>query len=173
MTKRLHLQFKYLLPLKGKTMKYVLFLLMLAGHLSAQTKDPEGMCPEIQSGDTIYHSVCEMLVPEFPGGVQKIYEYLSKNIKYPTLAKELSISAKVFVEFIIRKDGKISRVRFKKAASVKAPDEKDQKQYDLACQQINDEAIRVVSAMPKWSPGVRNGEPVHVNYIIPISFIAK
>ena len=102
--------------------------------------------------DTIL-SVCEEM-PEFPGGAEKFMEYLSSNIKYPEEAKEKGISGRVFIQFVVEKDGSVSNVKVMKGIGG-------------GC---DEEAVRVVKAMPKWKPGKQKGKPVRVNYILPVSF---
>ena len=81
-------------------------------------------------------------------------EYLSSNIKYPEEAKEKGISGRVFIQFVIEKDGSVSNVKVMKGIGG-------------GC---DEEAVRVVKAMPKWKPGKQKGKPVRVNYILPVSF---
>ena len=102
--------------------------------------------------DTVF-SVCEEM-PEFPGGTEKFMEYLSSNIKYPEEAKEKGISGRVFIQFVIEKDGSVTNVKVMKGIGA-------------LC---DDEAVRVVKSMPKWKPGKQKGKPVRVNYILPVSF---
>jgi len=93
-------------------------------------------------------------MPEFPGGLSQLYAFLGKNIKYPQLAKETNIQGTVFVNFIVEKDGSISNVTILRSIGG-------------GC---DEEAIRVVQAMPKWKPGMQMGEPVRVSYNLPVKF---
>ncbi len=102
--------------------------------------------------DSIYQIV--EVMPEFPGGTEKMMDYLSKNIKYPEAAKEKGISGRVFLSFVIEKDGAVSNVKVAKGIG----------------KECDDEALRVVKAMPKWKPGLQKGKPVRVNYMLPIFF---
>ena len=102
--------------------------------------------------DTIF-SVCEEM-PEFPGGTEKFMEYLSGNIKYPEAAKDKNISGRVFIQFVIEKDGSVTNVKVMRGIGG-------------GC---DEEAVRVVKAMPKWKPGKQKGKPVRVSYILPIVF---
>jgi len=95
--------------------------------------------------------------PEFPGGVEAMYKYLGKNIKYPTMEQEAGISGKVYVEFVVSQTGAITEVTLKRGVS----------------KGLDNEALRVVKAMPAWSPGKMNGKPVKVRYILPVNFILK
>jgi len=92
--------------------------------------------------------------PEFPGGEKKFYEYLGKNMKYPPMEAEQGITGRVFVEFLIDKDGSIAEVKALRGVSPG----------------LDKEAVRVIKAMPKWTPGKQNGRPVRVRYVIPVNF---
>lgn len=92
--------------------------------------------------------------PEFPGGVEKLYEFLGKNIKYPQLAKENNITGKVYVTFVVEKDGSITNPRILR-------------DIGGGCGQ---EAIRVLKSMPKWKPGKQRGKGVRVQFNLPVSF---
>lgn len=103
--------------------------------------------------NTIYNDVDQM--PTFPGGVYALMNYLSSNIQYPYRAQELGVQGRVVVSFVVEIDGSISD--FQVVQSV-FPD-------------LDNEALRVVRAMPRWTPGRVNGEKVRVKYNVPISFI--
>ena len=105
-----------------------------------------------QDRDSIYNIVEQM--PEFPGGVAEMMTYLSGNIKYPEEAKDKGISGRVFIGFVVEKDGSVNQVKVMKGIGG-------------GC---DDEAVRVVKAMPKWKPGMQKGKPVRVSYMLPISF---
>lgn len=93
-------------------------------------------------------------MPAFKGGAQKMYEYMGKHIKYPTIAKESGIQGKVFVEFVVGKDGSIRDVKVLRGIGG-------------GC---DEEAIRVVKSMPAWNPGKQRGKPVTVRFKMPIHF---
>ncbi len=92
--------------------------------------------------------------PEFPGGVEALYKYIQSNIKYPQLAKENNITGRVFVTFVVEKDGSVSNV---KAA----------RDIGGGC---GAEAVRVVKSMPKWAPGKQRGKAVRAAYTLPVVF---
>ena len=100
----------------------------------------------------VFDEVDEM--PQFPGGMAGLMQYLSTNVRYPEDAKESGAQGRVIVSFIVEKDGSISNARVTKPT------------YSS----LDDEALRVVSNMPKWTPGKQNGEAVRVRYSIPVSF---
>ena len=93
-------------------------------------------------------------MPEFPGGEQALYKFLSDNIVYPIAAKEQGLEGKVYIKFIVSETGEIMN-----PASMK-PSPK----------MLEDEAIRVIKAMPKWRPGKQNGRAVNVFFQLPVTF---
>ncbi len=92
--------------------------------------------------------------PKFPGGDKAMYEFLSKNIRYPEMAAQNNIQGRVTVQFVVEKDGSIGEV---KVVRGKDPD-------------LDKEAVRVVKSMPKFIPGKMNGQAVRVWYTLPINF---
>jgi protein TonB len=96
--------------------------------------------------------------PEFPGGEKALFEYLSKTMIYPQREKEIGIQAKVFVRFVVEKDGRVSNVE------ILNPD---------AVEGFKDEATRVLAQMPSWIPGEQNGRKVRAYFTMPISFRLK
>ena len=94
------------------------------------------------------------VMPEFPGGTNAMFDFIRKNVKYPESAKEKGIEGRVYVNFVIDKDGSISDIKVLRGL----------------CKEIDEEAVRVVKAMPKWNPGMQDGEPVRVQYMLPFYF---
>jgi protein TonB len=92
--------------------------------------------------------------PSYPGGDEARIKFLQDNIKYPEEAKELGIQGKVFVTFVVEVDGSITDVRVLRGIGG-------------GC---DEEAIRVVKAMPRWVPGKQRGVPVRVQFNLPIKF---
>ncbi len=92
--------------------------------------------------------------PEFPGGNDSLYAYIGRNIKYPETAKKEKIQGRVFVTFVIEKDGQVSSAKILR-------------DIGGGC---GEEAIRVVKNMPKWKPGTQRGNPVRVQFNLPIMF---
>ena len=92
--------------------------------------------------------------PEFPGGIEALYKFIQSNLKYPQLAKENNIEGRVFVQFVVEKDGSVSNV---KAA----------RDIGGGC---GNEAVRVVKSMPKWAPGKQRGKAVRAAYTLPVVF---
>ena len=102
--------------------------------------------------DTIYDVVDQM--PEYPGGMEMLMKYVAENVKYPEAAKEKNISGRVFVQFVIEKDGSVNEVKVLNSIGG-------------GC---DEEAVRVVKAMPNWKPGIKDGKPVRVRYNMPFNF---
>ena len=100
----------------------------------------------------IFQVVEEM--PEFPGGMSEAMKFLAKNIKYPVAAQQAKIEGRVIVQFVVERDGSISDIHAMRGVN---PD-------------LDAEAIRVVSLMPKWKPGKQRGKAVAVKYTMPIMF---
>ena len=93
-------------------------------------------------------------MPEFPGGVQGLLNYMRETIKYPAQARQDTIQGRVLVTFVINKDGSIVEPEVVKSA------------HPL----LDEEALRMVEKMPAWKPGEQNGKPVRVKYTIPVNF---
>ena len=102
--------------------------------------------------DSVYNIVDEM--PEFSGGVEAMMNYIAENVKYPEDAKEKNQSGRVMISFVVEKDGRVNDVKVLRGV----------------CESIDNEAVRVVKAMPNWKPGKQAGKPVRVSYCLPISF---
>lgn len=93
--------------------------------------------------------------PEFPGGQQAMQQYLAENIRYPSMARESGIEGTVFVTFVVEPDGSISNVKILRGIGG-------------GCDQ---EAVRVVQNMPNWNPGKQRGQPVRVQFNLPVRFV--
>ena len=113
----------------------------------------EAKKPELPQKEEVIFQVVEEM-PEFPGGMQKAMEFLGKNIKYPTAAQQAKIEGRVIVQFVVGRDGSISDVHTLRGV----------------CPDLDAEAIRVVSLMPKWKPGKQRGKAVAVKFTMPIMF---
>ncbi len=92
--------------------------------------------------------------PEFPGGISEMYKFLGNNIKYPASAQRANVAGRVFVKFVVEKDGSIGNVEVLKGIG-------------FGC---DEEAIRVIKSMPKWNPGRQNGKNVRVFYNMPVVY---
>ena len=109
--------------------------------------------PKTELEDDIYEVVEQM--PEFPGGLEAMYNYLSNNIKYPQMCIDNNVQGKAYVKFTVEKDGSISNLVVVKSA------------HKL----LDKEAVRVIGSMPNWKPGRQLNKVVRVNYTLPINFI--
>ncbi len=113
--------------------------------------DDFGTYGDEDTGDTEVFVVVEDM-PSFPGG--NVQKWIAKNVKYPVLAMENGIQGKVYIQFVIERDGSITDVKVLRGVDAS----------------LDKEAVRVVKAMPKWKPGKQRGKPVRVSYTLPINF---
>jgi len=108
-----------------------------------------------QKNQKVY-DVAEQM-PEYPGGMPAMFEFLMKNLQYPKDAEKQKVEGRVMVMFVVETDGSISDV---KVAKKTFPS-------------LDAEAVRVVQSMPKWTPGRDKGKVVRVQYTLPVSFRLK
>ena len=113
---------------------------------------PEVVEEEEVEEQQIFQVVEEM--PEFPGGMAECLKFLSKNIKYPTIAQENGVQGRVIVQFVVNQDGSIVD-----PVVVRSVDP-----------YLDKEALRVIQMMPKWKPGKQRGKAVRVKYTVPVTF---
>lgn len=132
----------------GEKAKYGALIITTVKHQEEIDNEP-------LSQPDVFDKVDEM--PHFPDGMAGLMQYLSTNVRYPEDAKESGTQGSVIVSFIVEKDGSISNAKVTKPT------------YSS----LDEEALRVVSAMPKWVPGKQNGEAVRVKYAVPVSFRLK
>lgn len=107
--------------------------------------------PLVNTGD-VYTSVEKN--PEFPGGEIKFNEYIKNNLKYPEYARKNDVEGRVFLTLIVEKDGSLSNIKVIRGIAA-------------GC---DEEAIRLLKNSPKWTPGINDGHPVRVSYVVPIEF---
>ena len=105
--------------------------------------------------NNIFDVVEEM--PQFPGGIQALMQYLTKAVKYPEEAEAKGEQGRVICTFVVEPDGKVSNTMIAKGVTPA----------------LDKEAERVVKSMPKWIPGKQNGQNVRVNYTLPITFVVN
>lgn len=96
-------------------------------------------------------------MPEFPGGELALRKFIANAIKYPVIAQENGIQGKVYVNFVVDKDGSITAAKIARGVDPS----------------LDKEALRVVNSLPKWKPGMQRGKPVKVSYTVPISFVLQ
>ena len=112
--------------------------------------------PLISEEDSTIFVIPEEM-PEYPGGDEALMMYLAKNIKYPALAQDAGIQGRVYVTFIVEEDGSVGRAKIARGVD----------------ESLDNEALRVVSEMPVWKPGKKDGLAVAVQYTVPISFVLQ
>ncbi|GEM_PF-750981 len=138
----------------------LLFLVLLGGSGLYAQETPLQQIPisedaEANASPKIYTVVERM--PEFPGGDSEMYSFISKNLKYPTEAKDQNISGIVYVQFVVSKTGVIDDNSVRILRSV---------------HELLDEATEnVVKSFPNWTPGYQNQKPVAVYYNLPVRFM--
>lgn len=93
-------------------------------------------------------------MPEFPGGEMALRTYIANAIKYPVIAQENGIQGKVYVTFVVGKDGSVNNASIARGVDPS----------------LDKEALRVINTLPKWKPGKQRGKPVNVSYTVPINF---
>ena len=110
--------------------------------------------PAVEEGDE--NDIFEVVEqnPSFPGGEAELMKWLHKNLKYPPVAQENGIQGKVYIQFVVNKDGSIVDPKIIRSADTS----------------LDKEAMRVVQAMPKWTPGKQRGKAVRVRFTLPITF---
>ena len=132
-------------------------------NLKTQDASPSSVFVDIQeyeieeadSTDEVFWVVDQR--PEYPGGEAALMEYLRSNLQYPERCKENKIQGRVLITFVVNKDGSIVEPAVVKSAGP-------------AGVELDVEALRVISGMPAWTPGMQNGEAVRVQYTIPVAF---
>ena len=105
-----------------------------------------------EKADEVFTIVEEQ--PSPIGGIKAFYDYVGKNLKYPSKAARMGVEGRVFVEFIVEKDGRLTDIKVAKGIGG-------------GC---DEEAVRVISSAPKWKPGKQRGNPVRVRMVMPIMF---
>lgn len=161
----------------GRT-KYLMFiplaaLLMIVSNIETVARTTKKFAEEIQKTalqqnetmrkslethsksvpDSVVFEVVEVM-PEFPGGMNALMKYLSQNIKYPAEAHAKDIQGRVIVSFVVRKDGSIDDIKVARSVDP----------------YLDKEAVRVITTMPKWTPGKQRGEAVNVRFTVPVMF---
>ena len=120
--------------------KYLFFLIVLINS-------SEGLCQK-ENFQIIFEDA------QFHGGDEAMFNFIRDNVKYPLLAKEAGIQGKVYVEFIVNKDGSLSEIEIARGVH----------------KTLDDEALRVVKLMPNWIPGEQRGKKVRFLFTLPINF---
>ena len=127
-----------------KLMIPVMLLMVVSFSVNGQNNE--------KKNNVYFEEVDEM--PEYPGGKEGLFKFISENVQYPEKAKKEAITGKVFVSFVIDKDGSVTDVKIARSVNP----------------ELDDEAVRVVKKLKKWTPGKKDGEVVKVGFTMPIKF---
>jgi TonB family protein len=119
----------------------------------AEPPEIQKVNPGQENSDQIFTEVDEM--PQFPNGQDALMRYLMENLRYPKEARDNRIQGTVFVTFVVEKDGSVTDVKTLRSVATS----------------LDEESIRVVKAMPQWKPGILKGEPVRVQFNLPLRFV--
>lgn len=128
------------------------------------TLDPEGPVPDLNAliipideprEDEVFRVVEQM--PAYPGGESALFRYLAKAVKYPEIARINNVQGKVYVSFVVNNLGEVTQVTIARGVDPN----------------LDREALRVVSSMPRWAPGRQREKPVNVSFTVPINFVLK
>lgn len=111
-----------------------------------------GNCYSTTGNDTTFYNY--EIMPEFPGGIESMIEFINENIKYPKKSRRKGIEGRVVVSFVVNRYGNISNPTILKGVNT----------------EINEEALRVVNLFPTWKPGIQDGENVSVQFNLPFLF---
>lgn len=141
---------EYLQKLINTKSKYEFETDSLGKMYLVKSKEPE--FKTLGKEEQVFFIVEEM--PEFPGGDLALRKSIASTIKYPDIAIENGIQGKVYVTFVVTKNGNIANTKIARGV-------------DPA---LDKEAMRVVNGLPLWKPGIQKGKPVNVSYTVPINF---
>ena len=108
---------------------------------------------KVAKGNSEVYDMVEQ-APQFPGGPQALMKWLGENLRYPVAAQEAGVQGRVICQFVIQADGTIGETKILRGVSP----------------ELDAEAIRVVKAMPAWTPGMQDGQAVNVRYTLPVTF---
>lgn len=125
---------------------FMFIALLLSSSLTVMAQNGE-------KGDRKVYDLVDQM-PTYPGGQSALFQWLSHNIKYPVAAERHGIQGRVVVQYIVMPDGILDSIKVMNSVDPS----------------LDKEAVRVVKAMPKWNPGLKDGKPVMVRYILPVSF---
>ncbi len=126
----------------------ILLMLLISVHFTYAYETPTDSTKKAM----VYDMPEQM--PEYPGGADALDDFLKANIKYPADAKAAKATGKVYVQFIVEKDGTVSEAKIRRGAH----------------KSLDAEALRIVELMPNWKPGSMRGKKVRVRYTLPITF---
>ncbi len=137
-----------------KSIYKVLGLFALLAFLTGCAAEKEPLIiSSLSNGVIIEPKIPEEVYPKFPGGPEKMFEFIADNLRWPE-DDGSCIQGRVVVSFIVEKDGSLTDVKVVRSLDPS----------------FDKEAIRIVKSMPKWEPGMWNGKPARLKYCIPIRF---
>ena len=125
------------------------------GNVNAVILEPESPALGEVPSSTIWDVVEQM--PSFPDGYKKMLAYIEQNLRYPIVAEEMGLQGRVIIGIVVEKDGSLTDIKVVKSVDPS----------------LDKEAIRLVKTMPNWIPGMQDGEPVRVKYLIPVTLRLK
>ncbi len=137
--------------MRNVTLLFIFSLVMITGSGIAQT-GADIVLPDTSRLQGIVSAPDEL--PQFPGGSQALMRFLSANLQYPTRAVERNINGKVMARFVVCEDGSLCNEQILNS-------------LDPSCDR---EVLRVIRAMPKWQPGLKEGKPIKTYYNLPVQF---
>ncbi|MDN3203456.1 energy transducer TonB [Algoriphagus sediminis] len=129
------------------TIQFAFFGLLIACLFMLAPQDVQA-----QSNETVYEEVDQM--PEYPGGMQGLVDFMVQNLKYPKEAKEAGVQGTVMITFHVEKDGSVSNAQIAKGIA-------------SSC---DNEALRIVNQMENWTPGKKDGKDVITKLTLPVKF---
>lgn len=142
---------------RAKTYVPMLFKLNNGKRVAARNPQPPVQSPikidSVIMGDEKIYSIVDQM-PQFPGGEERLASFLTTNLEYPRQARQDGLQGRILCSFVVGKDGRISDIQVVEGVDVS----------------LNDEAVRLLSVMPAWNPGINEGEKVRVRCVLPIDF---
>lgn len=133
-------------------MKRLILLSLMAAFSLATVQAQKTVVSQKEQKPEVFMVVENM--PEYPGGNEAMFAFFAKNMKYPADAQKNKVQGRVFVTFVVERDGTITDVQVAKPTFPS----------------LDDEAMRMVKKMPKWKPGTQRGVPVRVQFTLPVVF---
>ncbi|TLX72631.1 TonB family protein [Labilibacter sediminis] len=139
--------------------KIITALALIVGvglFFACDNEDPNEITDQNLKGAEIEEAAYKVVevMPQYPGGEKELRKFIAQNVKYPVEAQKLGVQGRVYVKFVVNDLGKVTNVKVVRGVH----------------ETLDAEAIRVISSMPKWTPGMHKGEYVDVEYTIPINF---
>lgn len=136
-------------------MKQFILVILAAFTMTAVAQDTTQSQDTTQTQEAVKEFVKPDVLPQYPGGKEALAYFLKKNIIYPSAARKQKIQGTTKCTFVIEKDGSVTEITVKESSGSELLDQ---------------EAIRVISKMPKWMPGFKDGKAVRVKFGMPVHF---